>query len=78
VKRIFLSLQRLDEFARSIDISETLRFVESNFCHDDLTSFDDTMTTNSLDHATNYHEAWENYSFAYQNENAGLTNSYYF
>ena len=51
------ALNELKAFAYSVDIAETLRFVDEKFS--DVKSDSAHDFNNSLDHATNYHEAWE-------------------
>ena len=52
------SMKEMIDFANSIDLTETFRFIDHKFMDHNFDSTSDY--NNSLDHATNYHEAWEN------------------
>lgn len=51
------ALNDLKQFAYTVDMTETLKFVDEKFSDVKTDSAQDF--NNSLDHATNYHEAWE-------------------
>ena len=53
------SLEELEKIGIESDMNETFEFVDKYFSEVDLNSETDTMITNSLDHATGYHSAWE-------------------
>jgi hypothetical protein len=49
----------LRDIALSVDMTETFRFVDTNFNDDDLSHHDHSMETNALDHTSQYHDdAW--------------------
>eukprot|EP01031_Cornospumella_fuschlensis_P026826 gene26826-32413_t len=52
------AMQELEDFAWSVDLTSTLKFVDSNFSYDEK-QFDNEVH-NSLDNATPYHDAWHN------------------
>jgi hypothetical protein len=60
------ALSELVELGEHVDMRDTFKFVENNFNTVDLSSYDHTMETNSLDNATTYHDAWmDNSSYIY-------------
>ncbi len=61
------AISELVDLGHSVDLKETLQFVDENFKYEDLKAEDHTMITNSLDNATNYHDAWmHNVSYIYK------------
>lgn len=52
------AMAELETFAMSVDLSETFSFVDKHFTYD-AKAFDNEIH-NSLDSASNYHEAWSN------------------
>lgn len=62
------AIAKLIDLGEHVDMTDTFRFVEDNFAKMDLTSYDHTMVTNSLDNATSYHDAWmDNQTYIYKN-----------
>lgn len=61
------SMLELKAFAQAVPLQETLKFVDDKFCpviedvHSDF--------NNALDHATNYHDAWESSVNIHQGQN---------
>lgn len=53
--------EKLKAFAQTVDISETLKFIETNFTDDLVNSIDEHghQAVNSLDSSLPYHQAWE-------------------
>lgn len=51
-------VDELIEFAKHLDMTQTLKFVDEKFSHDEFDSVVDNESYNSLDSATNYHDAW--------------------
>jgi len=52
-----MSMQEMKDFADAIPLEETLKFVDEKFCP--VVGDASSDFNNALDHATNYHEAWE-------------------
>lgn len=55
------SAEKLKAFAQTVDISETLKFIETNFTDDFVNNKGDHAheAVNSLDSSLPYHQAWE-------------------
>jgi hypothetical protein len=58
------SVDEMISFANNIDLTETFKFIDNKFMDHNFDSTSDF--NNSLDHATNYHEAWENSGITYR------------
>lgn len=55
------SIGELTSFARNVDLTDTLNFVDKHFnvAYDEAE--EDNMVTNGLDNSTNYQDAWQSY-----------------
>ena len=63
------ALNELTEIGEKADLTKTLKFIDNNFMHLDLSHADENMVTNTLDNSSAYHDAWvDNVSYIYRGE----------
>lgn len=52
------AMKSMQEFAETIDLTETLKFVDDNFSYDSFSSDSDAGSYNAIDSSSDYHSAW--------------------
>jgi hypothetical protein len=52
------AMKNMQAFAETVDMTETLKFVDENFSYDSLSCASDAGSYNAIDSSSDYHSAW--------------------